>query len=96
MGRLVDRKQVSSDWKERGFSCEIWADSPGQVWEDYAHAVDEVVILVDGRIEIEMDGQTLTPELGQEVFIPANTLHTVRNIGDTTAHWLYGYQMHQI
>jgi hypothetical protein len=26
------------------------------------------------------------------VFIPARALHTVRNIGGTTARWLYGYR----
>ena len=73
----------------------VTSDPPGAVCEDYVHSVDELVVLVDGRIEIEMDGQTLTPEPGQEIFIPANTLHTVRNIGDITAHWLYGYQRQQ-
>jgi len=95
MSRWVNREQIARDWNQRGFSCDIWADPPGQVWEDYIHSVDEVIVLIDGRIEIEMNQQTLTPDLGQEIFIPANTFHTVRNIGDTTAHWLYGYQTHQ-
>ena len=44
---------VEGDWPSRGFSCGLWVDSPGQVWEDY---------------------------------------HSVRNVGGTTARWLYGYK----
>jgi len=31
-------------------------------------------------------------DAGDEVFIPAPALHTVRNVGGTTARWLYGYR----
>jgi len=31
------------------------------------------------------------PKPNQELLIPAGAVHSARNIGSTTAHWLYGY-----
>lgn len=84
--------QIEQEWQERGFSCGLWVDPPGQEWVDFVHEVDELVTLVEGEIEMEMQGKTFRPAVGEEVFIPAHTSHTVRNVGGTTAKWLYGYR----
>lgn len=89
---MVERKQVEQDWQARGFSCDLWVDPPGQEWVDFVHEVDEVVTLVEGEIEMEMQGKTFRPPVGEEIFIPAHTSHTVRNVGGVTARWLYGYR----
>ena len=89
---VVDRDLVAKDWQARGFSCDLWVDPPGQVWEDYVHVADELVMPVEGRLELEFDGRCLRPAPGEEIFIPAGMSHTVRNIGGTTARWLYGYR----
>ncbi|ODT45928.1 MAG: cupin domain-containing protein [Nitrospira sp. SCN 59-13] len=91
----VNQQDVAAEWLARGFSCDLWVDPPGQVWEDYRHATDELVMPVAGRLELEFDGRCLRPAVGEEVLIPAGVLHTVRNIGGTTAQWLYGYRRTQ-
>jgi mannose-6-phosphate isomerase-like protein (cupin superfamily) len=88
----LDRGKIAAEWHARGFSCDLWVDPPGQVWEDYVHATDELMLIVAGRLELEFGGRLLRPEPGEEVFIPAHVSHTVRNIGATTAKWLYGYK----
>lgn len=88
----MDTAKVERDWRERGFSCGLWTDPPGQVWSDYVHAVDELLMVVEGQLELEIEGRTLRPAVGEEVFIPARGRHTVRNVGGTTARWLYGYR----
>ena len=88
----VDRDRIAGDWQRRGFSCGLWTDPPGQVWEDFVHATDELVMPIEGQIELEFGGATVRPEIGEEVLIPARAAHTVRNVGGTTARWLYGYQ----
>ena len=40
--RQVDRETVARDWKARGFSCGLWTDPPGQVWEAFTHSTDEL------------------------------------------------------
>jgi mannose-6-phosphate isomerase-like protein (cupin superfamily) len=91
-GVKIDRKHVESEWHGRGFSCGLWVDPPGQVWEDYVHATDELLMIVEGDLELEMQGRRFRPKKGGEVFIPACVPHSVRNVGGTTAQWLYGYK----
>ncbi len=88
----LEKKKVREDWSRRGFSCDIWVDSPGQEWKDFVHPVDELVMLIEGEIELAFQGKTLRPEVGEEVFIPAGVSHTVRNVGDATNRWYYGYR----
>jgi quercetin dioxygenase-like cupin family protein len=89
---LIDREAVAREWAERGFSCGLWVDPPGQRWEDFVHATDEVVIVVEGEMEFEVEGEVHRPEIGAELFIPAGASHSARNIGASAARWLYGYR----
>jgi len=88
----IDQSAIRDDWLGRGFSCDIWIDPPGKIWTDFVHDTDELLMLIDGGIELEMDGNILHPKIGDEVLIPAGISHTVRNIGSVTNHWFYGYK----
>ena len=69
----------------------MWTDPPGQRWEDFTHATDEVVIVLEGEMEFEVEEEVHHPQRDEELFIPAGVVHSARNIGSTTARWLYGY-----
>lgn len=88
----MDKSSTKRDWEARGFSCDIWTDPPGQVWENYVHGVDELLMLIDGEIELRFGGKVLRPSVGEEIFIPAHEPHTVINVGSETNHWFYGYR----
>lgn len=87
----MNQKDISRNWAARGFSCDLWVDPPGQRWEGYVHATDELVMVMEGEVEFEIDGTVHHPAIGEELFIPVGAVHSVRNIGNTTARWLYGY-----
>jgi quercetin dioxygenase-like cupin family protein len=87
----VDRDAVAADWRIRGFSCGLWVDPPGQVWADFVHDTDEIVMVVEGEVEFEIAGVIHRPRAGEELLIPAGARHTVRNLGRTESRWLYGY-----
>jgi|TARA_Y100000031_G_scaffold4105_1_gene5212 mannose-6-phosphate isomerase-like protein (cupin superfamily) len=89
---IIDHSAVRDDWYDRGFSCDVWIDPPGKIWTDFFHDTDELLMLIDGEIELEMDDNILHPKIGDEVLIPAGMSHTVRNIGLVTNHWFYGYK----
>jgi len=89
---IIDHSAVRKDWYGRGFSCDIWIDPPGKIWTDFVHGADELLMLIDGEIELEIDGNILHPKIGDELLIPACMNHTVRNIGSVTNHWFYGYK----
>ncbi|HLQ36822.1 MAG TPA: cupin domain-containing protein [Planctomycetota bacterium] len=88
----IDMAVTGREWAERGFSCELWVDPPGQVWSDFVHDVDELLLMQRGSIVLEMHGRVLRLDPGDEITIPAGTRHTVRNVGDGAARWLYGYR----
>jgi len=87
----VDRSAVAADWRERGYSCDLFVDPPGRRWEDFVHGCNELVTVMEGRLEMEVAGDIMTMEPGDEVFIPKGALHSVRNIHSGTTRWLYGY-----
>ena len=90
--RTIDRQQLAAEWASRGFGCDLWTDPPGRRWEDFTHATEELVLVLEGQIEFEISGQVCHPALGEELLIPAGAVHSARNIGTTTARWLYGYR----
>ena len=89
---LIDEHAVAAQWRTRGVSCDKWIDLPGQEWRDFVHAVDGLVMLVEGEIELRFAGKCLRPPPGEAVLIPAGESHTVINTGTTTNTWLYGYR----
>ena len=92
MTEIPARQQTIADWSSRGYSCDIWTDPPGQVWADFRHPTDELVMLIDGAIELRFSGRVIRPRSGEEVLIPAGVSHTVINTGSATNHWFYGYK----
>jgi uncharacterized protein YdcH (DUF465 family)/quercetin dioxygenase-like cupin family protein len=87
----VDVAVVTRDWIKRGFSCRGFTDPPGQRWSDFVHDTDELVTVVDGRLEVVMHGESWVLEPGDELYIPRGVMHTVHNVHDQTTRWLYGY-----
>ena len=92
MAPTVDRECVAADWAARGFGCDVWVDPPGRCWEDFVHPTDEVVMVLEGEQEFEVEGVVSRPGVGEELLIPAGALHSARNVGRTTSRWLYGYR----
>ena len=88
----MHQEKIRENWESRGYSFGVFTDPPGQVWADFVHRTDELVVLAGGDIEIEIEGKSQQPQIGEEVFIPANAIHTVRNIGKTNNVWYYGYK----
>lgn len=89
---MVNFDATRQNWLSRGFSCDVWTDPPGQTWENYTHAVDELVMVLEGDVEFEIDGRIFRPAVGEELLIPAGVRHSVRNKRRSTSRWLYGYK----
>ena len=84
--------QIKEDWNSRGYSFGVFRDPPGQVWADFVHRTDELVVLAEGELEVEVEGKMQLPQIGEEVFIPANAVHKVRNVGQINNVWFFGYR----
>lgn len=84
----VDQMEVKNSGPARGFSCDLWIDPPGRVWNDFIHDTDELVMLVKGEEEFEINGRKYSLRVREELLVPAGTNHTARNVGRTTSKWL--------
>ncbi len=87
----LNRAAVQRNWKDRGYSCELFIDPPGQQWNNFVHATNELVTVVEGVLEMTIEGQRWIVEPGDEVFIPRGAVHSVRNVHQGMTRWLYGY-----
>jgi quercetin dioxygenase-like cupin family protein len=87
----LDRDQVAQDWRRRGYSCDLFTDLPGREWNDFIHATNELVTVMEGRLKLTVGGEEIIAEPGDEVFIPNGIRHSVKNISSSTTRWLYGY-----
>ncbi len=87
----VDHAAVAMDWQARGYSCREFVDPPGQAWNDFVHTNNELVTVVEGRLEMDVGDATVMAEPGDEVFIAGGAVHSVRNVHAGTTRWLFGY-----
>ena len=60
---------IKRDWHSRGYSFGVLRDPPGQVWADFVHQTDELVVLAEGEIEVEIEGKAERFQIGEMVFI---------------------------
>lgn len=93
---FIDRSEIAKDWHARGFSCGLWIDHAGREWSCHSHETDELFMIMSGELELEMEGQSIQPSVGEEIRIPAGVHHTIRNTGGKTARWLYGQRREAI
>ena len=87
----VDQAAVATSWHARGYSCSDFVDPPGRAWTDFVHDCNELVTVVEGKLELEVAGERVVAAPGDEVFIPRYARHSVFNIHDGTTVWLFGY-----
>ena len=61
-------------------------------WEGFVHRRDELLLVVRGRLELEVAGERFDLGPGDEAFIPAGAVHSLRNRDSGETLWLFGYR----
>jgi mannose-6-phosphate isomerase-like protein (cupin superfamily) len=87
----VNKIAVKKDWKKRGYSCNWFIDPPGQQWNNFMHSCNELVTVVEGSLEMTIEGKSWILVPGDEAYIPQGAVHSVKNVYDGSTRWLYGY-----
>ena len=68
------------------------AFAPGVVAPRHSHPGEEIVYEVEGSLEYRLDGRApVTLKAGEVLFIPAGTIHEVRNVGSGNSAELATY-----
>jgi len=53
----------------------------GTLSSQYHHHRDELWVVLDAGARVELGGQVVNPEAGEELFIPRNTVHRLSAVG---------------
>ena len=85
-------EELTKTWNSRGFRCEERIDAPGKADPLHAFDHDELLVVLEGDIEVDIAGKTLCPTAGESVVIPAGAEHEVRNVGSQPARCLHGFE----
>ena len=65
---------------------------PGVVAPRHSHPGEEIVYAIEGVLEYRLEGKSpVTLEAGEVLFIPAETIHAVKNVGSGNAAELATY-----
>jgi putative monooxygenase len=63
---------------------------PGErISEHYHPYSEEFVYVVEGRLEVDLDGETFSLRSDQGLMIPINMRHRFRNVGDEEARMVF-------
>ena len=65
---------IKQYWHSRGYSFSVLREPPSQVWANFVHWTDELVVLAEGEIEVEIEGKAERFQIGEMVFIPAKEI----------------------
>ena len=65
--------------------------APGAAFPRHTHPGEEIVNVLEGTLEYEVDGKPVTLNAGDVLFIPAGTIHAAKNVGSVNAAELATY-----
>ena len=92
---LVTQRMVGCEALSRWHTASGELCGPGpfiaSIENDFVHIRNELVTIVEGRLEVKVAGSRFVAEPGDEVFIPKGALHSIKNVHVTATRWLYGY-----
>jgi quercetin dioxygenase-like cupin family protein/pimeloyl-ACP methyl ester carboxylesterase len=65
---------------------------PGVAFGRHSHPGDEIIYMLEGSLEYQLDGKPpVTLKTGEVLFVPAGTIHAARNTGSVTGAELATY-----
>ena len=70
----MNSDHIKRDWHSRGYSFGVFREPPSQVWADFVHRTDELVVLAEREIDVEIEGKAERFQIGEMVFIPAKEI----------------------
>ena len=66
--------------------------APGVLAAKHSHPGEEIVYVIEGSIEYDVEGSTpVTLKAGEVLFIPAGAVHSAKNVGNKNAAELATY-----
>jgi quercetin dioxygenase-like cupin family protein len=74
-----NEKVIRERLMQEGYSLiNKYNDSPNEIFPDHDHPGDQLLVVLEGSIEIVMDGKTSVLRSGDEMFFPARRMHSAK------------------
>ncbi|CAN5411603.1 hypothetical protein BH10ACI1_BH10ACI1_16920 [soil metagenome] len=79
---------------QEGYNVFQWSDQPEKIHAKHQHSQDQTHWIISGAMEITIERVgTFVLEAGDRDFMPANTYHTVRVVGEEQVIYLIGEKL---
>jgi quercetin dioxygenase-like cupin family protein len=65
--------------------------NPGEVAPEHTHPGEEIIYVLEGTLEYRIGGKPVSVKPGDVLFVPAGTVHSVKNLGSTRGAELATY-----
>ena len=84
---------LKKKWTDRGFSFGVGTIKSGDGVDEAVHDdKNELVFMEKGKYEFIVDQESFMQEGEVEVFIPAGSTHSIKNLGPNDSKIYYGYK----
>jgi len=71
--------QLRRELEAAGLSAFEWSDGPGAFYSPHSHGHDEIIVVNSGKIVFIIDEVEHELCAGDELVLPANTIHSAEN-----------------
>ena len=65
--------------------------APGASFPAHKHPGEEIIYVIQGKIEYQVEGKPITVKAGEVLFVPNGASHSARNVGEGPAAELATY-----
>lgn len=76
--------------EREGFRVTQWTDRPGAFYGLHKHGEDQSHWIISGSLEVTVNNRAFVLTAGDRDFMPADTYHTARVVGDVPVFYLIG------
>ena len=88
---VPNAEELRVQMEREGYSVFKWSDPVGRSYGDHSHGEDQSHWIISGKLELTVENfGTVVLEAGDRDFMPANTVHSARVIGDEAVVYLIG------
>lgn len=86
-----DAAKLREVLKSEGYHAYQWQDAPNAFYPSHKHGADQTHWILSGVLELTIENVgVFTLESGDRDFMPANTIHSARVIGNDPVVYLIG------
>jgi len=93
----MTESEYKRNWEDRGYSFGVGSINLDKGVDEAVHDdKDELVVTVNGKLEFTIDNRKFIANCDSEVFIPAKSVHSIKNVGKEVSTIYYGYKQQSI